>query len=569
MILVVGIILVSLAPFVNSYIFKLIIDRLVLSIQQQSVDLSPFVPLLLISIGLGLFDRVLSRILEYYERILHLDFERYITMVTSRKFSSLGFEHYSKPKTNDLLIRVNENTWRPTAFGERQLWTIQNIVEIVSNTAAIITLNIWIFIGVLVASIPEFLIRVKYGKEVWGIWDTKGSTKRHFWNTRYYLRSEWYRNEIAIFGARNYLLEKLKSLYQTFLDIQKQKEKGKLLLQATASIITTIIFGLSEVYIVISTLANNITLGSLNFYNSRMFALSRGFNSFFRNLGSSYEDLLYVEDLFTVLSLQNKVQNITNGAKIKRTPHTIEFINASFRYPYAKKFVLKNFNLTINPSEKVALIGENGGGKTTIIRLLCRFYDVTDGEILIDGINIKKIDIDSWYACLGVLFQDFNRYDYTVRENITLGSIDKQHEKELIAHAAKKSQASGFIDEYKKKFDTILSKQFTGGIDPSTGQWQKIALARAFFRDAPILILDEPTAAIDAKAEFEIFKQLEQFESDKTVIMISHRFSTVRNADTIYVIEGGKIIEHGSHSDLMKNGGKYKKMFSLQAKGYQ
>lgn len=564
-----GIVFVSLTPFASSYIFKLIIDNIVDAIKNSSVELSPFIHLIALSIGLSLSERVVWQIIEYHERILHLDFDKYLTNLLAEKTSQLGFEHYSHPKTNDLLNRVHENNWRPMNFAERQLWIVQNVIQILSNALAIITLSWWVFLGILISSLPEFLIRVKYGKEVWGIWDTEGDTKRHFWNTRYYLRSEWFRNEISIFGARDFLLNKMNRLFETFLRLQKNKEKGKLALSILANLFITAIFSLSEVFIIIQTLASKITLGSLNFYNGRMYSLSQSFNSFFRNLGNSYEDLLYVEDLFSVLDLKNKVTDLPNAKELTQKPHTIEFRNAWFKYPNSKQYVLKNFNLKIGPHEKVALIGENGGGKTTIIRLLCRFYDVTKGEILIDGNNIKDLKLDSWYKSIGVLFQDFNRYDYSVKENIAIGNIDKRYEKDLMEKAARKSQAHEFINEYKKSYDTILSKQFEHGIDPSTGQWQKIALARAFFRDAPILILDEPTSAIDAEAEYKIFRQLDQFEKEKTVIMISHRFSTVRTVDQIHVIDKGKIVESGSHDTLMQEKGKYAKMFSLQAKGYQ
>ncbi len=225
--------------------------------------------------------------------------------------------------------------------------------------------------------------------------------------------------------------------------------------------------------------------------------------------------------------------------------------------------------MDINPGEKIAFVGVNGAGKTTIIKLLCRFYDVTEGEILIDGINLIDVDLDTWYKKIGVLFQDFVRYSqFDVKKNIELGDVDKVGDEKLVMEAVFKADAK-FIDDYRHKLEQVLDKSFEGGINPSGGQWQRIALARAFFRDAPILILDEPTSAIDAKGEFEIFERLYEFSQNKTVLIVSHRFSTVRRADKIYVIEHGRIAEAGTHEELLKINGKYADAFHTQAQGYK
>jgi ATP-binding cassette subfamily B protein len=566
----IGVIIVSLIPFAHAYILKLIIDGIVEAIKTEDVSLAPFARPIIFLAALSLLNRLTWRFVEYFERIIYLDFKRYLDIVVDTKYSQLGFEHYSNSKTNDLLNRVKETySWRPINFANRQLWIMQNVIETISNAVAITALNVWIFLGILISTIPEFIIKMKYGRGMWSIDVAKGSTRRDYWNTSWYLKEERFLEEIRIFGSGKYLINRIRKLYKSFLKLQKAQEKSKLLISIFASLFSLIIFSISEIFIFISTLHQNITIGSLSFYNGRIYRLNDNLQSFFRNLGFNYEDLLYVNDLFKVLELKNEIKEKKKAIKIDPSPKTIEFKNVYFKYPNAKEYALENFSLKINPQEKIALIGENGGGKTTVIRLLCRFFDVTEGEILIDGINIDSLDLNSWYKCIGVLFQEFNIYSYSVKENIHLGDVDKRYEKTLFKKALKKSQAFKFVKEYKHGINTILSKRFKKGIQPSVGQWQKIALARAFFRDSPILILDEPTSAIDAKAEAEIFKQLETFEKDKTVIMISHRFSTVRNADRICVIDKGKILEQGSHDELMKKGGRYEKLFKLQAKGYK
>ena len=230
---------------------------------------------------------------------------------------------------------------------------------------------------------------------------------------------------------------------------------------------------------------------------------------------------------------------------------------------------MHDFNLVIEKGEKVALVGENGAGKTTIIKLLLRFYDVTEGEILLNGVDIKEIDLETWHEMVGALFQDFIKYQFTFEENVYFGDSKKNGDLEALKGAIKKSGADSYVEDLPKGINQTLGKMFEGGIDLSGGQWQKLALARAFLKDAPILILDEPTSAIDAKAEYEIFEKVQKLQKDKTVIIISHRFSTVRNADRILVLDEGKIIEEGDHKTLMKKNGLYAELFNIQAQGYK
>ena len=230
---------------------------------------------------------------------------------------------------------------------------------------------------------------------------------------------------------------------------------------------------------------------------------------------------------------------------------------------------MKNFNLIIGSGEKIALVGENGAGKSTLIKLILRFYDPTEGEILLNGVNIKEVNLNDWYKQIGALFQDFIKYQFTFKENVIYGDVAKRNDLLAIKDAIQKAGADSYLKDLPKGIDQIVGKTFEDGIDLSGGQWQKLALARAFFRDAPILILDEPTSAIDAKAEYEIFQKVGELQKDKTVIIISHRFSTVRNADRILVLEGGKIIEEGNHEKLMKKDGLYAELFNIQAQGYK
>lgn len=289
-----------------------------------------------------------------------------------------------------------------------------------------------------------------------------------------------------------------------------------------------------------------------------------------RNLNQVFDSSLYVNSIFEVIDSQPIVKEIESPIKTDsgKAP-LIEFRNVKFSYPDTDNLILDDFSMVIKPGEKIALVGENGAGKSTIIKLLARFYDVLEGEILINGINIKNLSIDDWFKHIGVLFQDYNRYEDSVKENIYLGNVEKEVDLQEIMKASFSAGAHKMVEKFDKGYEQILGRMFEGGIELSGGQWQKVALARAFFRNAPILILDEPTASIDAKSEAEIFEKVENLSKDKTVIIISHRFSTVRNADKVYVIDKGRITEQGSHEQLMKTDGQYAAMFKLQAKGYQ
>ena len=324
------------------------------------------------------------------------------------------------------------------------------------------------------------------------------------------------------------------------------------------------------VYFVLQVVKGNLLIGTLTFILASIGDLRQSLSGLFSNLGRQYQDSLFVTDIFRFLSLKPIIKKPEKGIVLdsKQTPE-IAFEHVTFSYPGTKKTVLKDFSLKIAPGEKIALVGVNGAGKTTFVKLLCRFYDPDGGKITIDGHDLKEIDLESWYNQLGAIFQDYARYHFIVKEAIAVGRTGVASSLEKVKEAAKASEADTFIEEWEKKYDQMLGKEFTEGTEPSIGQWQKLALARTFYRDPRILILDEPTSSIDAEAEAKIFEKLELLPKDRTVILISHRFSTVRQADKIGVVEEGGLKELGTHEDLLKLNGTYANLFTLQAKGYK
>ncbi len=290
----------------------------------------------------------------------------------------------------------------------------------------------------------------------------------------------------------------------------------------------------------------------------------------FSTLSSIADQALFLTDLLAFFEMQPTVQSKPNALPAPRPIRAgFEFRNVSFKYPGTERLILNGLNFRLEPGERIALIGQNGQGKTTIVKLITRLYDPTDGQVLLDGVDLREYDIEDLCREIGVIFQDFMRYEMTARENIAVGRIDFLPDLDKIREAAQKSLADGVIGKLAGGYDQMLGRRFEGGVDLSGGEWQKLALARAYLREAQVMILDEPTAALDARAEFEVFQRFNELTTDKMALFISHRFSTVRMAERIIVLENGSITEEGSHDRLMARGGTYAGMFELQASSYR
>ena len=428
--MVAGILVTAVSPIGFSYIIKEVVDQVIEIVQQQTpIESDYFLKIVVIYFGLKLINRISWRLVDYCERITYLDFGKFITIRVNEKLSSLDFEDWENPALNNLINKVSETySWRPVNFASRQLWMMQNLVSIVSNSLLIIGLGPVYFLLIFFSTIPELFVGLKFSRSVWNIHGAKASIRRDFWNTAYYLGNSDYLKEIHIFGIRQRLLDRVESLYQRFFSHQKQaiKKMTKNRIMATLFAFLIDVFVVGSIFF--KAVAGKITVGSLTFYISLVENLTENFKGLFRNLSQSFEDLLYITDLFKVLGLEQKVALNPQGIKIK-PPFKIEFKNVSFKYPQSKKYVIEDFNLTIDPNQKIAIVGENGAGKTTLVKLLIRFYDLTKGEILVNDKNLKDLDLESWRKQIGVLFQDFNRYAYTVGENIRLGDVDKLPEK--------------------------------------------------------------------------------------------------------------------------------------------
>lgn len=566
-------ILEAVFPFIASWVNAKVFDAIIAAVSQKDTitDLKPLLLLIIVYLLAMFLNRIsgsLSWVLEYnYTERFGLFFHKLV----ANFLSNLDFEYFENPKISNKIQRLQEQyKYRPVSFQRNFMYIFGAFVSLVLGLGILTKLNVLYAFILFIGVVPSAIINSISGKKQWRLYRDSTQSLKDSKRTLSHLVSDSSLKEVHVFGIKNYLSSRAFGISENYTLTELKMFNKYSLFRYVAVIFAVAMYGLVFFFLIKKTLVGAITVGSLTFYLSAANSFSSSITNILARYTNFVENGRYVKEIFDVLDLPKKV--IPGKKVLEKTAHapTLEFKNVSFKYPDTKTYVLKNLNLTINPSDHIAFVGHNGAGKTTLVKLLLRFYDVTAGEILVNGTNIKELDIDSYYQMIGVLFQDYNFYHFDAKTNIGVGDVSKLEYLDLIETAAKKSGADEFIKDYENKYDQILDKSFEAGLTPSEGQKQRISLARTFFKDAPILILDEPTSAIDPKAEYEIFDTLFKFAQKKTVLIISHRFSTVRNADRIIVFEKGKIIEDGSHQELMQIAdGVYKHAFELQRKGYE
>jgi len=561
----------ALIPFAFAYIFKLVIDQVVLSISQGSIDFNKFILLFAAGFAVYTIQSLAFSAQDYLHRLLYTKIPISLYQIVLSKISSLDVAYFEDSEFKNTLEKVRDAySWRPLNLMDYLLFSFQGLIQVIAAIIVLATLAPIMIVIILIVAIPELISRIKESELSWGIWDAQSPHRKKFWYVSSLLQERDSVKEMRLFQLPKKFLSDIKNIQEDTYNENKNLATKYLGINSLFNILSGITFIGILLFIVLEAVAKRISVGDISYYTTVITNLQNGIGGLFRNLVRIFSESLYTTSIFEVLDAPPKIHQVNRPIKINlNEPPLIEFKNVSFTYPGSKKVVFKKFNLVINPKEKIALVGENGSGKTTLIKLLCRFYDVDQGEILINGVNLKRLDLNNWYKTLGVLFQDFVKYEYKAWENIHFGNVSKKENIKQVIDAAISSGADPMIRRLEQGYEQMLGRTFEGGVELSIGQWQKMALARGFFRNAPILILDEPTATIDAKAEAEIFNRVEKLSKNKTVIIISHRFSTVRNADKIYVIDNGQIVESGSHIELMKQNSQYATLFNLQAKGYQ
>lgn len=495
--------------------------------------------------------------------------QRLFVMRLLAKQATLDIQHYQDPEMRDKLNQLEDGaSWRPANLISEVLTLGTYSVKFISASLICISLSPVVFIVLLTFFLPTIWINLGHAERAWGIWEADTKNRRLFWDITGYMSKEASLMELRIFNTGKYLFQRVTEIYNNFYNREAKaadrRQLGDMAANALGAVGVCVFWG----HALILAANGVISVENFIFYSAVASSIGGDIGSYFRHFIYAYDNGTHWAAFFDVEKAKPYIISGKTSLKGNSTPE-IELKNVNFKYPGSDQSILENVNLKIEPGQHIAFVGENGAGKSTIIKLISRFYDPTSGEILVNGKNLREYVTEDWHNHLGVLFQDFSKFEFfPAGVGIALGNYENMGNLEKVKESAQHSGADKFIETFPNKYDQILSKQYEGGTDLSGGQWQRMALARAFFRDAPILILDEPTSAIDAQGEAEIFERLNQFTQGKTVIMISHRFSTVRKADKIYVIDEGKIVEQGSHEELMRLNGKYANAFRLQAEAY-
>lgn len=562
--------LVSVAlMFLMYWGYKLLIDNLQIPTTNLTYMILPLITYLFFHYASFIIEGTLSGY--YFGYILRSAFQNTLNVVFTGKLIGLDFASLERGSTRNLIAKVQDNyMWRLPEVLSRINFLIYNIAALIFSSIIGLSIAPNIFLVIVLLSLPTLFLKIKYGNAEWTLYSKQSNKINLIWYLRWLLSNFTTLSEIKIYHLEKHFINKLDSHQNQILHEYQRPILIYSLAQTVVSIISYAgvfyaLYYFSSIY-----KSNTITLGDFTFYFSTIFTFLSQTGNLFINIANLYQNNLYVEDFKKFLNLPILTPDVENPYTFtKFVPRKIEFQNVTFTYPGKSTPSLDNVSFILKPKQNIAIIGKNGAGKTTIIKLLLRYYDPQKGKILIDGIDLKTIAKENWYKHIGILFQDFAKYNLTLKENIHYGDITKNATQSELDSALEAAQGLDLKTITTKGYKQILGRYFKGGVDVSIGQWQKIAIARALFRKSPILILDEPTSNIDAEAEYEIFNTLHTTYQDKSLIFISHRFSTVRAADTILVIQKGKIVEKGTHIQLMKKHGLYEKYFSLQKRGYE
>jgi ATP-binding cassette subfamily B protein len=512
----------------------------------------------------------LNRAIDFSDSLLADKYVKYISVRIMKHASSLDLATYEDPSFQDKLERARVQATDRLGMIQQMGRLLQQIIATIALAAGIVWFSPWLFLLLIICVVPAFLGESHFAFLGYSQAFRQTPVKRQMDYLRYLGVSKESAKELKVFGLNLHLIDRFTNFADHIYDENVSLAKRRFLASSFLTLLTTAGYYGGYVYIIYQTLAGRLSVGTLQFLAGAIAGASINLQSIFSTFSSIADQSLFLSDLLSFLQLRPTVRSKENGLPCPRPIRKgIEFQNVSFAYPGTSRLVLKNLNLRLDHGERIALIGENGEGKTTIVKLLTRLYDPTEGAILVDGVDLREYDLEDYTSQIAVIFQDFMRYDMTARENIAIGRITERDNLPGIVAAARKSMAEDVIRKLPAGYEQMLGRRFDGGVDLSGGEWQKVALARAYLRDAQVLILDEPTASLDARSEHEVFKRFAELTEGKLSLLISHRFSTVKMADRIIVLENGQISEQGTHEQLITRGARYAEMFDMQASNYR
>ncbi len=557
-------------PISILWISRSIVNLVVRAITHQPYQHRLVWKLLALEIALAVASTALSRSISLLDSLLGDRFTNHVSLKMLSHATSLDLASFEDPGLCDKMERARRQASARLGALTSLAGMFRQILTLLSMISVIVIFSPWLLLLLLAGTVPLFLSETKLALLNYSILFRQTPQRRELDYVRYLGTSSSGAKEIKIFGLGEYLSERLSTLFETFYAENKHLAIRRASEGTLISLIATLSYYGAYAYILARAISGSLTVGDLAMIAG---AFSRA-RDLTENIVSGMVDVseqaLYIRDLFDYFGTKPTIVSVPNARLIPRPIQVgYHFENVSFVYPNSERRVLSNVSFRLRPKERLALVGENGAGKTTVVKLMARLYDPTEGRILLDGVDLRDYSLEDLRATIGVIFQDYLRYDMLASENIGLGRIEELGNTERIKAAARKSLAAALIENFPNGYKQMLGKRFEGGVDLSGGQWQKIALARAYMRDAEILILDEPTANLDARAESEVYQRFVDLSGSKMTVLISHRFSTVRMADRIVVLEEGRIVEEGSHNELLVLGRRYAELFEIQAAGYR
>lgn len=526
---------------------------------------------LILFILISLLTDFISGIMSYYQSIYQKILVYKLNLVIMEKANSLGLKDFENSDIYDKLSRAkNEVSYRPYQILTSILSVISTIVTLLSSMMVILAWKPWILIILIAFPIISSLYTFKIGQLEFLIQWMRTGDERKSWYLGFLLTNDCSFKEMKLYNIGNYILERYKNINKRFLLQDKEIAKKKTLMMFFSQFIEQISGDVTLLFIIWSAFMGKILIGSTVGLIRAVSLVQSNVKSFISNIFNMYENNLFIKQLFEFLDVpESKIDIVTDEKSTIDYIESIEFKNLYFKYPSREEYTLKNINLKIDNGENIALVGKNGSGKTTLIKLLCGLYEVTSGDILINGISIKEINIPSLRDKIATVFQDFLRYEMTSRENIGFGNLELIDNNDRIMEVTKYTGIYDDINKLPKKLDTQLGVLFDEGVQLSGGQWQKIALSRAFLREADLFVLDEPSSALDPLSEKEMFDKFLELTKDKIGLFITHRFINAKYATRIVVLDNGEIVEEGTHKELMDNPGCYKALYDIQYNIYE
>ena len=560
----------GLVPIALLAITRRVIDSIYLVSSHQKPLIHGFwllVALEFILAGLGV---VLARMIDFCDTVLTERYTSYVNTKIMRHAATLDLTSYEDPDFYDKLERARVQGADRLGMIQESGQLIQQLITTTTLAAGIFMISPWILFALIACVVPAFMGETHFAFLGYSLNVQQTPSRRELDYLRFLGASKESAKEQKLFGLGNFFVGRYAAISAEIHRQNVTLARRKLLVGSLLSLIGTVGYYGTYAFGLYQTVAGILTLGTLTFLAGAIQGASTNIQAFFSTFSHIADHALFLTDLIEFFSVRPKIYSKPNCLPGPRPiQQGFEFKNVSFGYPGRSKLVLENVNFRLEPGERIALVGGNGQGKTTIVKLLTRLYDVTSGHILLDGVDLREYDVDDLLKEVAVIFQDFMRYEMTASENIAMGRIEERNNPFRIRAAALKSLAEEVVHKLPNRYEQMLGCKFSGGVDLSGGEWQKMALARAYLRNAQLLILDEPTAALDARSEHEVFERFAELTEGKMSLLISHRFSTVRMADRILVLKNGTIAEQGPHYQLINNGGSYAEMFELQAAHYR